>query len=642
MLVPWIYLAAQRIDRPRLMFDCSSLLHILGARFSIAALINRLRRTRMPPTDAFAHRTISRIIRFDDYEVDLDAGQLRRHGSRIKLREQSFQVLAALLEHPGAVVTREDLRQRLWRDDVFVDFENNLNAVISRLREALNDAAEHPRFIETVPKRGYRFLATVSDPAHLAQTAPERRARLVVLPFVNLSGDPAQDYVSDGMTDEVITALASLAPVQLAVIARTTAMLYKASRKDVAQIGRELGVDYLVEGAIRNAGDQVAVNVQLIRADDQTHLFARRYDAALRDIFDLPNCIAQTIAAHTPAAAGQVLAEAIGAARNPRKPTEDLAAYYEYIQGRRLIDKGGTAESFSAAKQHLEKAIARDPEFAHAYDALAELYWYLGYFGFMPPRQAFSSGIIHALRAIEIDNTRAETHALLGQFHKIAEYNWREVEREMALALRLDPNSPLVRMRYAVSGLMPHGRVQEAATELERALELDPLSLLTRMWFGIMLHLLRDYERGIEEGRRMLEVDPSYPFGYFLIAVGCIYLKRFEEGLAAQRKAIELSGGPPISLGWLGLMLGACGQPAEARAVLQRLRDTATKVYVPPCSFAWIHLGLREIDAAFEWLKRAVEECDQFMMPIKTYGFFDPIRADPRYAVLLRKMNLEL
>ncbi len=223
---------------------------------------------------------MSRIVRFDCYEVDLDAGQLRRRGERIKLREQSFQVLAALLEHPRAVVTREDLRHRLWRDDVFVDFENNLNAVISRLREALNDTAEHPRFIETVPKRGYRFLATVSAPAHVAQTAPQRRAKLVVLPFVNLSGDPAQDYVSDGMTDEVITALASLAPVQLAVIARTTAMLYKASRKDVAQIGRELGVDYLVEGAIRNVGDQVAVNVQLIRTDDQTHLFARRYDAA--------------------------------------------------------------------------------------------------------------------------------------------------------------------------------------------------------------------------------------------------------------------------------------------------------------------------------------------------------------------------
>jgi TolB-like protein/Flp pilus assembly protein TadD len=595
----------------------------------------------MRPTNPSANRTTSHIVRFDCYEVDLDAGELRKRGVKIRLREQSFQALAALLRRPGAVVTREDLRRQLWQEDVFVDFENNLNAVISHLREALSDSAERPRFIETVPKRGYRFLASVSEFSNAAETTPTRRAKLVVLPFLNLSGDPAQDYVSDGMTDEIITSLASLTPAHLAVIARTTAMLYKGSRKDVARIGRELGVDYVVEGALRHSGDQLSVNVQLIQACDQMHLFARRYDAALRDIFNLQDCIAQTIAEHIPANADRVRARAIGVARVPRMPTEDLAAYNEYIQGRRFIDKGGRAEDFAAAKQHLEKAIARDPKFAHAYDALAELYWYLGYFGFMPPRQAFATGIVYALRAIEIDNTRGETHALLGQFHKIAEYNWGEVEREMALAQQLDPNSPLVRMRYAVSGLMPHGRVREAAAELERALELDPLSLLMRMWLCIMILLMHDFERGIEEGRKMLDLDPNYPFAYFVIAVGCTYQKKFEEALAAQRKAIELSGGPPISLGWLGMMLAASGQAAEARDVLQRLYETAAKEYVPACSFAWIHLGLREIDVAFQWLNRAVEECDQFMMPIKTYAFLDPFRADPRFTTLLRKMNLE-
>jgi tetratricopeptide (TPR) repeat protein len=259
----------------------------------------------------------------------------------------------------------------------------------------------------------------------------------------------------------------------------------------------------------------------------------------------------------------------------------------------------------------------------------------------MPPRQAFSAGIVHALRALEIDNTRAETHALIGQFHKTVEYNWPEVHREMALALRLDPKSPLVRMRYAVSELMPHGRLEEAVAELERALEVDPLSLLARMWLGIMLVLWGRYERGIEEGRKLLDLDPTYPLAHFVVAVGCRYLGRSEEALMALQKAVELSGNAAI-LGWLGLTLAGNAQAAEAHAVLQRLRGMAANGYVPPCSFAWIHLGLDEIDTAFEWLTRAVDECDQLMMPIKSYRFLDPIRSDMRFTALLRKMNLEL
>jgi len=580
------------------------------------------------------------IVRFDCFEVDLDSGQLRKRGMRIKLRDQSFQVLVSLLEHPGRVVTREDLRQRLWRDEVFVDFDNNLNIVIARLREALGDSAEHPRFIETLPKRGYRFLATVSELAHTAESRPARRAKLVVLPFVNLSGDPAQEYVSDGMTDEIITALASLAQEQLAVIARTTAMLYKGSHKDVGRIGRELSVNYVVEGGVRRTEDQVAINVQLIQTSDQTHLFARKYDAALRDIFNMQSCIAQAIAAHIPGLADRVRAGAIAVCRGPRKPTEDLAAYNEYIQARHVMGKG-TAEALATAKLHLEKAIARDPEFAHAYDALAESYWYLGYFGVVSPREAFSAGIVHALRAIEIDNTRAETHALLGQFHKTVEYNWPQVHREMSLALQLDPNSPLVRIRYAVSELMPHGRVEEAVAELERALEFDPLSFFARSWLGIMLVLQRRYERAMDEGQKLLDLDPTNFMAHFVIALGYRYRKMCEQAIAAQRRAVEFSGNAAAMLGWLGLTLAGCGQTAEARDVLQRLHGMVAKGYVPACAFAWIHLGLGEIDIAFEWLNRAVEQCDQLMMPIKTYGFFDPIRGDPRFAALLRKMNLE-
>ena len=279
--------------------------------------------------------------------------------------------------------------------------------------------------------------------------------------------------------------------------------------------------------------------------------------------------------------------------------------------------------------------------FAQAYDALAEVYRCMGYFGYMRPREAFSAGILHAVRAIELDNTRAETHALVGQFHKIAEYNWREVEREMALALHLDPASPTVRLRYAISALMPHGRMDKAVAELERALDVDPFSILTHGWLGIMLVLSRRFVAGVMEARKMLDLDPVSSMAYFILGAGCRYLGKSEESIAALRKGVELSGGAAFMLGWLGLALGASGQAAEARDVLRRLHEMEARGYVPPFSIACIHLGLKEIDAAFDWFNRAVEECDQFMMPIKSYAFLDPIRTDHRFATLLRKMNLE-
>ncbi len=592
---------------------------------------------RMPGTP-----TVPKVLRFEGFEVDLAAGQLRKGGTRISLREKSFQVLASLLEHPGQVFTREELRRRLWPDDVFVDFDNNLNTAIARLREALGDSADHPRFIETLPKHGYRFLANVYEAARAPEPGPVPRIRLVVLPFVNLSGDPAQEYFSDAMTDEIITEIAGLAPEQLAVIARTTAMHYKGSHKDVARIGRELGVDYVVEGGVRRASDRIAINAQLIRAKDQTHIWAQRYDAELSDIFKMQGRVAHAIAAQigiTPIANRLRVGDAVSG-RLRRKPTEDLAAYNEYIQGRYHLSKL-TPEAFAKARQHFEEAIARDPNFALAYDSLAEIYWWLGYFGFMRPIDAFSTGVLYAVRALEIDNTLAETHALLAQYHKQLDYNWPEVEREMARALALNPTSPVVRARYALNFLMPHGRLEAAVAELEAALEFDPLSTYTRTPLAIMLLLWHRYDRAIAEARRLLELDPSAYWGHLVIGSCYRELRMFDEAIAANRRAVELSGNSAAMLGWLGLSLGLSGKKTEARALLKRLHGMAAQAYVPPTSFAWIHLGLGEIDSAFEWLDRAIDARDQFMMAIKSYAFFDPIRADPRFAALLRKMHLE-
>jgi len=579
------------------------------------------------------------VIRFDAFEVDLRAGQLRKHGTRIRLRDQSFQVLALLLQHPGTVVAREELRRLLWHDDVFVDFDNNLNIVVGRLREALNDSAERPRFIETLPKHGYRFVAPVIQPEQSGDAGPIQRARIVVLPFVNLSGETDHDYFSDAMTNEIITALASLATGRLAVVARTTSMRYKSSHKDAAHIGRELRVDWVVEGAVRHTDGRASVNVQLVRGRDQTHLFARKYEAAVDNAFDLPAHIVQDLVAHLPGMCDEhMVAPLIGP--GPPNRAKTLAAYKEFLEGRRIVDTGRPWKIL-VAKEHMEKALALDPEFADAHDMLAENYWYLGYVGYLPPKQAFAAGIMHAVRALEIDAGRAETHALLGQFHKIREYNWVEVEREMTLALRLNPNSPIVRTRNAVSSLMPRGRVREAADELERALEIDPLSLLARGWLGIMLVLDRRFGRGIEEARKVLDLDPDSFFGHFVLGACFAYQGKFDEAIAEHRKTVELLGDCGGTVGWLGLTLAIAGRNVEAHDLLARLEEKRTTEYVPASSLAWTHLGLREVDAAFEWMDRAVEECDQYLMPIKTYGFLDPIRSDPRYKGLLRKMNLE-
>ncbi len=584
------------------------------------------------------HNAKRHLVRFDCYEADLDSGELRKRGIRLRLRDQSFQVLAVLLQHPGEVITREELRQRLWRDEVFVDFEKSLNTAVARLREALADSAAHPRFVETVPKRGYRFVADIFTPAPAAAEPKTSRARLIVLPLVNLSGDPAQDYFSDAMTEEIITALAGVAPEQLAVIARTTAMHYKGTHKDVAHIGRELNVGYAVEGGVRRTEKEVGINVQLIDTTDQSHLFAKRYDSELLDAFSVRGRIAQEVAAHIPAIARDAHG-AVASARSMRKPTDDILAYNAYMQGRYYVRRW-TPECIAKAKDCFELAIARDPEFAQAHAALAELYGWMGWLGFMDPKDVFPSGVWAAMRALEIDNTVAQAHAWLGLFRKEHDCNWAEVHRAVTRAVELDPTSPEIRFWYAGAYLLPLGRIEDAVAEVEAALEIDPLSVFLRSWLGLMFDFGRQYDKGLKEAKLAIELDSSAYIPHFVL--GHLYRDKgmFEESIAAHRVAVERSGDAPLMLGWLGLSIGLSGNSVEARSLLEHLQRVANCIYVPPSAFAWIHLGLGEVDEAFLWMGRAIGAHDPMMTPIKTYAFLDPFRRDPRFADLLRKMNL--
>jgi TolB-like protein/Flp pilus assembly protein TadD len=582
---------------------------------------------------------MSHVVRFDCFEVDLDAGQIRKRGNRIRLRDQPFQVLASLLEQPGQVVSRNDLRRRLWPDEVFVDFDNGLNIAIARLRTALGDSAKRPRFIETLPKHGYRFVGQVSPSSPTDETRPSGKPRLLVLPFVNLSGDPAQEYFSDAMTDEIITALASLAPEQLAVIARTTAMHYKGSHKDVATISRNLGVDYVVEGAFHHREGQVAVNAQLIQTSEEAHLFGRRYEAELRDIFRLQNSIAQDIAANIPVLAGKAKGE-----QGARKPTENLAAYNEYIKGRYEMWKW-TPQGVAKAKEHLEAALALDPKFALACDGLANLYGYLGLWGFMPPDEMEPFRRFYGVRASELDPTLAEprTHVAYHpqklHYEDAYSYNWLEAEREMARARDMNPNSPIIRVRYA-SVLTTLGHTEQAVAELEVALEFDPLSMEVYFWLVLALFYGRQFGRALARARQLSEIEPAHHLTYMMLGLAYLGMQRFKESAAAFRRAAEFSGDFPLMLGWLGLALGLGGHTGDARIVLERLRAIASERFVLPSSFAWLHLGLGEIDEAFVWMDRAATHNDEWIHPLKTYSFLDPLRSDPRFNQLLCKLNL--
>ena len=471
-----------------------------------------------------------------------------------------------------------------------------------------------------------------------AGRTPTQKPRMLVLPFINSSGDAGQEYFSDAVTDEIITELAALAPDRLAVLARTTAMRYKGTNKDVAAICRELSADYIVEGSVRRSEDQVVINIQVIRGAGETHVLAKRYDAPIRDLFATEHAIARAVGAQldvlpaTAAAAGPA-----GTERPRRAPTRDLAAYTSYAQGRYRMHRG--ADDTAKAKQLFEEAIRRDPQFALAYDALAEWYWWVGFAGLMPPRDACSRGLLHAARAAEIDHTLAETHAMIAVYRLRLEYDWPEVDREMRLALELNPASPVVRLRYATSGLMPHGRLDEAVAEIERSLELDPLSLTTRMWLVVLLWLKRDTERAIDEARTAVGIDPTFGLSQLQMGLALCLAGRFDEAVEALRQAVRLFP-VPITQGWLGFALAVSGNVFESRQMLERFHAMAAQAYVPPTNFAWIHLGLGEIDEAFAWMDKAVDACDGMMTPIKSYWFLDPIRDDPRFAALLGKMKL--
>jgi TolB-like protein/DNA-binding winged helix-turn-helix (wHTH) protein/Tfp pilus assembly protein PilF len=621
-----------------------------------------------------------KVLRFEDYEVDLSAGQLHKRGVRISLREQSFQVLASLLEHPGEVVTRDALRQRLWPEDVFVDFDNNLNSAIARLREALCDSADHPHFIETLPKHGYRFIADVleREPERLAtvstvvaagshrptgrgwivgaalgaaallvallvlnvgglrdrllsRAGPPRIQSLAVLPLANLSRDPEQEYFADGMTEALTTELSKIGALK--VISRTSVMHYKKTDKTSPQIARELNVDGLVEGSITREGDQVRISVQLIHGPSDKHLWAETYQREIRGILALQSEVAQAIAKEV-----RISLTPAEHTRLARARLVAPEAYEAYLRGRHHLDTR-TRGGLQKALEHFETAIRIDPNYALAYTGLADTYSVLGDHKFLAPDESFPKARAAARKALELDENLAEAHAAMALILHAYDWDWVGAEREINRAIQLNPGYASAH-HWRGLFLSQMGRHTEALAEIGTARSLDPLSPLINLNFAATLARARQYDQAIQEFQKALELFPENPTAYLFLGVMFSTLGRHEEAIAQIRRSLALQPHPVTNLA-LARAFALAGKRQEAKKIIEAVLEAHDKKYFPAPLLATVYAALGEKDQAFAWLEKGYAERDSDMEWLRVTPAFDPLRSDPRFAALLRKMNLE-
>src|SRR5947207_5533049 len=423
------------------------------------------------------------MVHFGEFELDAAAGQLYRKGAKLRLQEQPLQILEILLQHPGKVIAREELREKTWPSDTFVDFDHGINNAIKRLREALGDNTETPRYIETLPRRGYRFIGKIE------REAPRFRS-LAVLPLENLSRDPEQEYFAEGLTEALITTLAKIG--ELRVVSRTSAMVYKDARKPLREIARELEVDVIVEGTVLRAGDRVRITAQLIDPEKETHLWAESYQRHLRDVLDLHAELGQSIARQV-----QVKLPPQEQAQLAQSRPVNPEAYEAYLKGRYHWNRR-SREGLPKGAQYFQEAIAKDAGYAAAYARLADCLAGLSNYNVVQPDERCGKAKKLALQALELDPSLAEAHTSLAWVHTWYDYDFVAAEREFERSLELNPRYATAHQFFGFYlGMM--GRYEEAYTEIKRAIRLDPLSSVFEWSLGFVYWMARRYDQAIEQ-----------------------------------------------------------------------------------------------------------------------------------------------
>jgi TolB-like protein/Tfp pilus assembly protein PilF len=565
-----------------------------------------------------------------------------------------------LIGRPGEVVTREELQKRLWPDDVTIDFDRGINKSINRIREALGDDAETPRFIETLPQRGYRFMVPLdTDPpdplpaaaipsqkrrvwlaaaaisvaatlvaagSYALHSAPARIESIAVLPLENLSGDPAREYFSDGMTDALIGEIARIG--SLRVISRTSIMHYKgAERKTVPVIARELNVDAILEGTVIQSGQRVRITAQLIRAQDDRHLWSEQYERDLNDILALQGEVARDIAGQiqvklTP---GEQLRFA-----QPRQVNPE--AYEAYLRGLFYLQRGipGVAKSV----EFLERSIQIDPSQAEPHASLAEALCYSAIFGLRPSAESFLEAKKAALKALELDSSSASAHNVLANVKDGYEWDAAGARAEYQRALQLNPSHLLTRLWYA-EHLTRTGEFNSAMAESDRAIALDPVSALALNNRAMLFFRARRYDDAIRTGQQTLDLDPSLINAFWWQGMSYAGQRNFSKAIERLSKGVSVDDGPTFRA-LLGHVYGLAGQRTKALAILADLTAMSTRRNVSPMNFVLIYAGLGDANSTFEWLEKSYQVRDNRLSELPSM-YFDGVRSDPRYGELLRR-----
>lgn len=626
---------------------------------------------------------VSNLYEFGEFRLDALSRVLLHQLRPVPLTPKASEMLLVLVQSGGQIVTKDALMKAVWPDR-FVE-ESNLTQTVFMLRKALGETHEQ-RYILTIPGTGYRFTAKVKRISGRGDTAVETpaaaprpqlvpvtrsrsrlrpvvigiavllstalggyfqwlrsgpqawptggRLMLAVLPFDNLTGD-GQDYFSDGLTEEMITRLGNLDPRHLGVIARTSVMHYKNSPEKLSQIGRELGVQYVLEGSVRRDSGKVRITAQLIQVKDQTHLWAHQYDRDLNNLFSLQSEITHEVSDEIRVALGDH--KPIQIPFEPPSTRQTYEAYDLYLKGQYFWNKR-TIDGFHRAIDYFQQAINKDPNYARAYAGLADSYALIGGYSLAPQTEFIAKARAAALRAVEIDDSLAEAHTALALIIQNYDWDWQTADKEFRRAIELNPNYATAHHWYA-EHLAWLGRFDEALRESERASQLDPLSLIIAVDNGAILYYSRQYDRAIEQFRAVRELDPNFP------RTGIIRQAYSQKGMFAEvsaelEKARKTYGDTPAICSELACVYGRTGQQAQARHELAKLEQWNRRQPLDPVAFFTAYVGMGNKDQAFAWLEKAYTQHSNAMTTLKVDPLYDPLRDDPRFQNLLRRVGL--
>ena len=564
---------------------------------------------------------------FDDVLVQPGNFRVVKSGETKTLEPRAFDLLIYLIEHRGRVIEKQELFEHVWKE-LFVT-DNALSQEIKNIRHAIGDKADLPRYIETVPKHGYRFIAEVAEQRNAnATSAPS----IAVLPFANLSIDQENEYFCDGLTEELINALTKVK--NLRVVARTSAFSLRHQELDVIEIGQRLNVKTLLEGSVQKAGNRLRILTQLIDATDGYHLWSERFDRQMDDVFAIQDEIALAIVDKL-----KIKLFADEKMALVKRYTENLDAYHLYLKGRYFWNKRFVPAAMQQAIKYFQQAIKTDPSYALAYTGLADCHNLLGLWQFRAPNDVFPVARAAAYKALELDDKLGEAHTSLAFMKMLYEWDWPAAEREFKEAIELNPSYAPSHLWYA-HYLSAMTRFDEAIAEVHQAQDLDPLSLSINANVGLVLYWAREYVRAVEQLEKTIELDPNFGLSYFYLGFPLVEEHRYEEAVAAFQKAVETTGGMPLAVIDLGWAYGRAGEKAKAKKVLHEVEARFNTQYIPASALAWTYLGLSERDKVFECLNGAYKERNPVLTWLNIYPEFETLRSDPRLQDLLRRMRL--